>query len=53
MYAFKCRDDSENKLKGVFEHYSKNIKFQEHENSLNIEKYQRECDNFVLKLTKP
>ena len=28
MYAFKCGDDSKNKLKGVCKSYSKNIKFE-------------------------
>ena len=29
-YAFKCGDDSKNKLKGISKFYSKNIKFDEH-----------------------
>ena len=30
MYAFKCGDDSKNKLKGIFKSQSKNIEFEEH-----------------------
>ena len=30
MYAFKCGDDSKNKLKGVSKSYSKNIRFEYH-----------------------
>ena len=29
MYAFKCGDDSENKLKGISKSQSKQIKFEE------------------------
>ena len=29
MYAFKCGDDSKNKLKGISKSQSKHIKFQE------------------------
>ena len=31
-YAFKCGDDSKNKLKGISKSYSKNIKFDEYKN---------------------
>ena len=32
MYAFKCGDDSKNKLKGISKSQSKNIKFEEYKN---------------------
>ena len=36
-------------MKGVSKPYFKNIKFEEYKNCLNKEKYQRECDNFILR----
>ena len=30
MYAFKCGDDSKNKLKGVSKSFSKNVQFEEY-----------------------
>ena len=48
MYAFKCGDDSKNKLKGISRGQSKNNKFEEKECLIN-EKYQRECDNCILR----
>ena len=47
MYAFKCGDDSNIKLKGVSKSYSKNIKFYGYERCLNNEIYQREYDNYI------
>ena len=32
MYAFKCGDDSKNKLKAISKSQSKNIKFEEYKN---------------------
>ena len=32
LYAFKCGDDSENKLKGICKSQSKNIKFEDYKN---------------------
>ena len=49
MYAFKCGNDSKNKLKGVCKSQSKNIKFEEYKKCLNGEECQRECDNFILR----
>ena len=49
MYAFKCGNDSENKLKGVSISYSKNIKFEEYYNCLFKEEYQQECDIFIIR----
>ena len=49
MYAFKCGDDSKNKLKGVSKSQSKNIKFEEFKKSLDGEEYQRECDGYIIR----
>ena len=48
MYAFKCGDDSMNKLKGVSKSHSKNIKFEENYKSLFGGKYQEECDKYDI-----
>ena len=48
-YAFKCGDDSKNKLKGISKSYSKNIKFDEYYNCLFGREYQYECDNYILR----
>ena len=42
MYAFKCGNDSKNKLKGVSKSQSKKIKFEEYKKSLDGEEYQQE-----------
>ena len=49
MYAFKCGNDSKNKLKGVSKSQSKNIKFEEYEKCLDGEEYQQECDNYIIR----
>ena len=49
MYAFKCGDDSKNKLKGISKSQSKNIKFEEYFNCLFGVKYQQECDNYIIR----
>ena len=49
MYAFKCGDDSKSKVKGVSKSQSKNIKFEEYKKFLDGEKYQEECENFILR----
>ena len=48
-YAFKCGNDSKNKLKGISKSYSKNIKFDEYKKCLDGEEYQHECDSYVLR----
>ena len=48
-YAFKCGDDSKNKLKGVSESQSKIINFEEYTKCLEGEKYQEECENYILR----
>ena len=45
MYAFKCGDDSKNKLKRISKSQPKNIKFEEYYNCLFGGKYQQESDN--------
>ena len=49
MYAFKCGDDSKNKLKGISKSQSKNITFEEYKKCLDGEEYQRECDNYIIR----
>ena len=49
MYAFKCGNDSKNKLKGISKSQSKNIKFEEYKKCLDGEEYQRECDNYIIR----
>ena len=49
MYAYKCGDDSKNKLKGISKSQSKNIKFEEYKKSLDGEEYQREGINYIIK----
>ena len=49
MYAFRCGDDSKNKLKGVSKSQSKNIKFEEHKKCLDGEEDKRECNNFIIR----
>ena len=48
-YAFKCDNDSKNKLKGISKSQSKNIKFEEYKKCLYGEECQRECDNYILR----
>ena len=48
-YAFKCDNDSKNKLKGISKSQSKNIKFDEYKKCLDGEEYQRECDNYIIR----
>ena len=49
MYAFKCGNDSKNKLKGISRAQSRNIKFEEYKKCLEGEEYQRECNNYINK----
>ena len=48
-YAFKCDNDSKNKLKGISKSQSKNIKFEEYKKCLDDKEYQQECDNYILR----
>ena len=49
MYAFKCDDDSKNKLKGISKSQSKIIKFEDFYNYLFGGNYQQECDNYIIR----
>ena len=46
---FKCGDENEDKLKGVFKSQSKHINFEEYKKRLDGEDYQRECDTYILR----
>ena len=48
-YAFKCGNDSKNKLKGISKSQPKNIKFEEYKKCLDGETYQQECNNYILR----
>ena len=49
MYAYKCRNDSKNKLNGFSKSYLKNNKFEEYYICLFEGRYQQECDNFIIR----
>ena len=49
MYAFKCGDESKNKLKGISKSQSKNIKFEEYKKCLDGDDYQKECNNYIIR----
>ena len=49
MYAFKCGNDSKNKLKGISRSQSKLIKFEEFYNCLFDREYQWECNNYIIR----
>ena len=49
MYAFKCGNDSKNKLKGISKSQSKNIKSEEYKKCLDGEEYQQECENSIIR----
>ena len=48
-YAFRCGDGSKNKLKGISESQSKNIKFEEYKKCLDGVDCQQECDIYILR----
>ena len=49
MYAFKCGDNSKNKLKGFSKSQSKHIKFEEYKKCLDGNEYQRDCNNYIIR----
>ena len=49
MYAYKCGDDSNKKLKSFSKSQSKNIIFEEFYNCLLGRTYQQECNNYILR----
>ena len=50
-YSFKCKDNVErkNKINKLPKSQSKHIKFEEYKKCLDGEKYQRECNNYVIR----
>ena len=50
-YSFKCNDniESKNKIKGYSKSQSKHIKFEEYYNCLFGGKYQKACDNYIIR----
>ena len=49
MYAYKCGNDSKNKMRGISKSQSKNIKFEEYKKCLDGVEYQRECNNYIIR----
>ena len=49
MYAFKCGDDSKNKLKCISKSQSKHNNFEEYKKCLDAEKTQSECNNYIVR----
>ena len=49
MYAINSRHDSKNKLKVIYNSQSKNCKFEEYKMCLDGEKYQKDCDNYLIR----
>ena len=49
IYAFKCGDDTKNKLNGVSRSQSKKIIFNDYKNCLDGKEYQKECNNYILR----
>ena len=49
MYAFKCGDDSKNKLKGISKSQSKNFKFEEYKKYLDGMENQKEGNIYILR----
>ena len=45
IFSFRCGNDSEKKLKGFSKSQSKHNKFEEKLNCLDVEEYQKDCDN--------
>ena len=49
MSAFKCGDDSENKLNGINKPQIKNNKFEERKKCLDGNDYQKKFDNYLIR----
>ena len=49
MYAFKCGDDSKNRLKRISKAQSKNIKFEEFKICLDVEELEKKSVNYILR----
>ena len=50
-YSFKCKneDENKNKIKGISKSQSKHIKFEEYYICLFGRKYQKECNNYIIR----
>ena len=48
-YAFRCGDDSKNKLKSISQSYSRKNEFDEYKKCLDGEEYQQECNNYIIR----
>ena len=49
MYAFKCGEDSKNKLKGISKSQSKHIIIGKYKKCLDGEEYQKEGNNYIVR----
>ena len=49
MHSFKCGDGGKNKMKCISKSQSKNFKVEEYKKCLYGEKYQRECNNYIIR----
>ena len=49
LYAFKCGNYSENKLKGIYKSQLKHIKFEEYKKILDGENYQNESYEYIFR----
>ena len=51
VYSFKCKDIDENKIKikGISKSQSEHVKFEECYNCLFGGKYQKKCDNYIIR----
>ena len=49
MFSFKFGDHSKNKLKGISQPHSKNIKIDDYKKCLDGEVNQKECDNYIIR----
>ena len=49
MYSFKCGDDIKNQVKVVSKSQSTSFNFGDHKKCLYAEKYQRECETYILR----
>ena len=49
FYAFKCGDDSKNKLKGVSKSQSKHIKIEEYKKFLDGKEHRRESNKYIVR----
>ena len=48
-YSYKCGDDNKSKLKGICKSQVKDIKFEDYYNCLFGNRYQKECDKYLIR----